>query len=62
MLWFNPSEQLSTMQPLPHSPPPPPLPVGWGGESGKKAELVGCDKNSLITKVKYNTNNNNNEI
>ena len=29
--WFNPSQQLSTTQPL-----PPPLPVGWGGGKGKK--------------------------
>ena len=36
--------------------PPTPalLPVGWGGELGKKVELAGWDKNSLITKVKYN--------
>ena len=66
MSWFKPSQQLSTMQPLPHSPAP--LPVGWGGESGKKVELVGSDKNGLITKVKYNLtiiimkhNNNSNE-
>ncbi|KAM6206245.1 uncharacterized protein WM294_003282 isoform 2-T4 [Sarcoramphus papa] len=39
---------------------PPPTCFWWDGE-GKKAELVGWDKNSLITKVKYNTNNNNNE-
>ena len=31
--WFNTSQQPSTTQPLPHSSP---LPVGWGGESGKK--------------------------
>ena len=36
--WFNPSQQLSTMQLLPHSPPP--LPVGWGGELGKKVKLM----------------------
>lgn len=28
MLWFSPSQQLSTKQPLAHSPP-----VGWGKES-----------------------------
>ena len=38
VLWFNPSQQLSTMQLLPHSPPP--LPVGWGGELGKKVKLM----------------------
>ena len=58
--WFNPSQQPSTTQPLPHCPPLPP--VRWGGESGKKVELMGWDKNSLITKVKYNVNNSNNEI
>ena len=42
--------------------PPTPLPVGWGGESGKKAERVGWDKKNFVTKVKYNTNNNNNEM
>ena len=32
VLWFNPSQQLSTMQLLAHSPHT----VGWGRESGKK--------------------------
>ena len=58
--WFNPSQQLSTMQPL------PPSPSQWGEEEErgkkKKVKLVGGDKNSLIIKVKYNTNNSNNEI
>ena len=37
LLWFNPSQQLSTMQPLTQSP----LPVGWGGASGKKSKTHG---------------------
>ena len=36
--WFNPSQQLSTTQPLAHSSLPPP--VGWGGES-KTSETRG---------------------
>ena len=57
--WFNPSQQLSTTQPF------PPSPSQWGEEEErgkKKVKLVGWDKNSLIIKVKYNTNNSNNEI
>ena len=33
-----------------------------GRKKEKKVKLVGCYKNNLITKVKYNTNNSNNEI
>ena len=36
--WFNPRQQLSTTQPLA---PSFPLPVGRGGELGKKVKLVG---------------------
>ena len=38
VLWFNPSQQLSTMQPLTHFPPPP---VGWGRKSGKEVKPAG---------------------
>jgi len=35
--WSNPSQQLSTMQPLAHSFP---APVRWGVELGKKVKLM----------------------
>ena len=49
MLWFNPSWQLSTTQPLTH------LPHSGIGERIRRIKvrkLMGCDKDSLIGKAK----------
>ena len=51
--WFNPSQQLSTMQPL----PPAASQCGEEEERKKKVKLVGWDKSSLITKVKKKNTN-----